>query len=142
MPMASLPSNQLQRSRLRSAKVSDVLPSSLVPPASGRGLESAALLLPGRGPFEAYLAELAAARSDFAEWDGRLLVAPPAPPDEAPAHRLLIVDRYGQVYWTGEALSADELPNAAELTEWFKFLATSCPECGVLDDPTDRDWVP
>ena len=22
-----------------------------------------------------------------------------------------------------------------ELSEWFRFLATACPECGVIDDP-------
>jgi hypothetical protein len=30
----------------------------------------------------------------------------------------------------------------ADLEEWFKFLATMCPECGVLDDPIGRGWTP
>ena len=28
-----------------------------------------------------------------------------------------------------------DLPDAAALEEWFRFLATACPECGVIDDP-------
>ena len=30
---------------------------------------------------------------------------------------------------------ADDLPGVGELSEWFRFLATACPECGVIDDP-------
>lgn len=137
--MASLPSTEHQSSRLRRARVGEVLPSSVVPRSGGRGIQSAAVLLPGVAGLDDYVAGLQACASEFAGWDGRLLVLPPG---RMGAHRLLIVDRYGQVYWTGEAESADDLPVAAELTEWFKFLATACPECGVLDDPTDRDWIP
>ena len=138
--MISLPLAEPQRNRLRTARVGDILPSSVVPRGSGRGIEATAVLLPGEGSLDDYLDQLRAAESDFAEWDGRLLLLPP---DDSPAHRLLIVDRYGQVYWTGEARAADHFPGADELGEWFKFLATACPECGVLDDPaTEREWVP
>jgi hypothetical protein len=50
-------------------------------------------------------------------------------------HRLLIVDRYGQVYSVSNADAAADLPDADALTDWFRFLATACPECGVIDDP-------
>lgn len=137
--MASLPSARISPSRLRTAGVGDVLPSSVVVPASRRGVESAAVLLPGAAPLDDYVAGLRSAEAEFRQWDGRLVIEPP---DGHPQHRLLIVDRYGQVYWTGEAEAADGLLPPDELREWFKFLATACPECGVLDDPTDRDWVP
>jgi len=137
--MASLPSARLVSSRLRTARVGEVLPSSVVVPASRRGVESAAVLLPGAGSLDDYVAGLESAETEFREWDGRVVIEPR---DGLPKHRLLIVDRYGQVYWTGEADAADGLLPPDELREWFKFLATACPECGVLDDPTDRDWVP
>ena len=137
--MASLPSARLVSSRLRTARVGEVLPSSVVVPASRRGVESAAVLLPGAGSLDDYVAALESAETEFRHWDGRVVIEPP---DGLPKHRLLIVDRYGQVYWTGEADAQDGLLPPDELREWFKFLATACPECGVLDDPTDRDWVP
>ena len=71
-------------------------------------------------------------RDDFAGWDGRVVVTDP---DGQPMHRLAVVDRYGQVYSVTDADAATDLPDAAALTEWFRFLATACPECGVLDDP-------
>jgi hypothetical protein len=63
------------------------------------------------------------------------------PSDGGEAHRVVVVDRYGQVY---AVFDGDEevLPDAAALEEWFRFLATACPECGVLDDPIGRGWTP
>ena len=40
----------------------------------------------------------------------------------------IVIDRD---YLLGDAA---DLPDAHELAEWFRFLATACPECGVLDD--------
>jgi hypothetical protein len=57
-------------------------------------------------------------------------------------HRVVILDRYGQVYDVTSAEDAVWLPTAAALEEWFKFLATACPECGVIDDPRPREWTP
>ncbi len=68
----------------------------------------------------------------FADWDGQVIVADP---DGEVAHRLLVVDRYRQVYAVHDSADAGDLPDAHELSEWFRFLATACPECGVLDDP-------
>ena len=53
-----------------------------------------------------------------------------------------MLDRYGQVYAIHDAATTEELPDADALEEWFRFLATACPECGVLDDPIGRGWVP
>lgn len=90
------------------------------------------MLVPGAERADALLADLAARADDFAAWDGRLLVTEP---DGKPSHRLLIVDRYNQVYAVHESADASELPAADALEEWFRFLATACPECGVIDDP-------
>ena len=40
-----------------------------------------------------------------------------------------------QVYALTDADAADDLPDADALADWFRFLATACPECGVIDDP-------
>jgi hypothetical protein len=95
-------------------------------------LEATALLVPGRGGVDAYLAKLTSAAQEFAGWDG---VVSTTDADDEATHRLLVVDRYRQVYAVYEAASPDGLPGASELEEWFRFLATACPECGVIDDP-------
>lgn len=116
----------------RSARVGDILPRRLVDRPRARRLEATALLIPGSGPSADYRSALRAAATDFADWDGQVVVSET---DGAPAHRLLIVDRYRQVYAVHDATDAADLPDAHELSEWFRFLATACPECGVLDDP-------
>lgn len=98
-----------------------------------------AFALPGPTDLTGYAGELDAHRDDFAAWDGRVVVLDP---DGESEHRVVIVDRYGQVYETTDARDADSLPAADALEEWFRFLATACPECGVIDDPRQRDWVP
>ena len=123
---------------VRRVDVGDILPRRLLGGGSRR-IEATALLQPGRRPLDAYVAHLRASTSRFADWDGVLVTLPA---DEEPSQRLLVVDRYGQVYEATDAADASALPNADALVEWFRFLATACPECGVLDDPTDRDWTP
>jgi hypothetical protein len=54
---------------------------------------------------------------------------------------LVIADRYGQIYELAEASAAGELPSAEEIEEWTKFLATQCPECGVIDEPGHGEWA-
>jgi hypothetical protein len=97
-----------------------------------RRLDATALVVPGRADLAEYLAQLEAARPRFAEWDGRIQVAEP---DGEATHRLLVVDRYRQVYAIHDEADASDLPGTHELSEWFRFLATACPECGVIDDP-------
>jgi hypothetical protein len=117
---------------LRTARIGDRLPSSALGRMPARRLDATAVIVPGRSDAAAYLAQLEGHADELAEWDGRLHVAEP---DGATAHRLLVVDRYRQVYAVHDAVTADDLPDPTELREWFRFLATACPECGVLDDP-------
>ena len=124
---------------LRDARTGDILPPATVDVGGARRLDATAFVLPGSGRLDAYLAALSGAERDFAAWDGRVVVLGP---NRAPRHRLVIVDRYGQVYDVVEGADAEVLPSAAALEEWFKFLATACPECGVIDDPRERSWTP
>lgn len=117
----------------RDVSVGDRLPSSVVDRRRARRIEATAVLAPGSQGTDAYLAGLASRRSDFADWDGNFVVLAP---DGEPDHRLLIVDRYRQVYAVHDEADAARLPDADALEEWFRFLATACPECGVIDDPT------
>ena len=117
---------------LRDARVGDLLPPSVVDRRQTRRIDATAILIPGIGTTDGYRHSLAARAEDFASWDGRLEVAEP---DGAADHRLLIVDRYNQVYAVTDAAEAIGLPDADAVEEWFRFLATACPECGVLDDP-------
>jgi peroxiredoxin len=111
-----------------------------------------------------YLSELASAASNFAAWDGRVVVLVPGPAAEASAVRgepelpfavlsdadrrapladgatVVVADRYGHVYSVSEADDSHVLPTPRELEEWLKFLATQCPECGVPDEPGPGDW--
>ena len=119
-------------SDLRSLRVGDRVPSSALGPMPARRLDATALLVPGHGNLVAYRASLAAAVQDFADWDGRVWEADP---DDGAEHRLLVIDRYRQVYAAHDTVDAAALPTVHELSEWFRFLATACPECGVLDDP-------
>jgi hypothetical protein len=111
--------------------VGELLPRRIVDRASARRLEATAILQPGTAPLEAYRSSVEAGTAEFAEWDGRVLILQP---DDEPAHRLLVVDRYRQVYAVHDAADAAELPDVHALSEWFRFLATACPECGVLDE--------
>jgi hypothetical protein len=117
---------------LRRARVGDHLPRRVVDRARARRLDATYILVPGRAPLERYLAGLAAASGELDAWDGRVMVTAP---DGETRHRGLVVDRYGQVYAVTDAADATGLPDADALAEWFRFLATACPECGVLDDP-------
>ena len=119
---------------LRAARVGDRVPADQLGPRPLRRLDATGLVLPGRDgrAIAAYLAALDDAADRFADWDGRVHVAEP---DGEAAHRLLVVDRYRQVYAVHDEVEADALPGVDELSEWFRFLATACPECGVIDDP-------
>ncbi len=124
--------------RLRQARVADLLPDGLIGARSVRRIDATAMVIPGAGGLDDYVATLRAAAGRFGEWDGRVVALPP---DGGPQHRVLVVDRYGQVYAAFDGLESD-LPDAGALEEWFRFLATACPECGVIDDPVGRGWVP
>jgi hypothetical protein len=53
---------------------------------------------------------------------------------------LVIADRYGQIY-SLHIDACDALLAPAEIEEWVKFLATQCPECGVIDEPGHGEWA-
>ena len=118
--------------------MADLLPDGAMSARSARRIDATAVVVPGAGGLDAYIASLDAAADAFGEWDGRLLVLPP---DGEPRHRVVVVDRYGQVYAVFDG-DGEDLPDASALEEWFRFLATACPECGVIDDPVGRGWVP
>jgi hypothetical protein len=54
---------------------------------------------------------------------------------------LLIVDRYGQIYHRASGARAEDLTPVSEIEEWVTFLATQCPECGVIDEPGYGEWA-
>ncbi len=114
----------------RVARVGDLLPR--LSRRRVRRLEATAYLIPGSADVDPYIATLEARADDFAAWDGELIVAEP---DGGRQHRLLIIDRYGQVYAVHDVAELNGLPDADALEEWFRFLSTACPECGVIDDP-------
>jgi hypothetical protein len=116
---------------LRTARVGDHLPPSVVDRSKPRRLEATAIIVPGLGDAGAYVDALASRAADFAAWDGRVVVAEP---DGEATHRLLIVDRYAQVYAVHDEGDVRALPTPHDLEEWFRFLSTACPECGVLDE--------
>lgn len=120
----------------REARVGDLLPLDR---ARARRIDAAAILFPGSTDTSSYTDALAARADDFAAWDGRVIERSP---DGGGTHRLLIVDRYGQVYAVHDAASTADLPDADALAEWFRFLATACPECGVIDDPVAAGPTP
>lgn len=134
-----MPAAVLAATPARSVRIGGRLPTDVIDRVHARRLSATALLLPGAGPIDGYRASLEAAAERLAAWDGRVATLPP---DGSATHRLLVVDRYRQVYQVVDAASVDELPSAGELEEWFKFLATMCPECGVVDDPIGRGWTP
>lgn len=136
LAMANAPRNP---NVLADVRVGDLLPRHLVASSRARRIDAVALIAPGDGDLSAYARGLEAHADDFAAWDGRIAWLRA---DGDPKHRAVIADRYGQVYDVTAASDAADLPSSRELEEWFKFLATACPECGVIDDPLPRDWTP
>jgi len=125
--------------KLRRARVGDLLPRRMVGSGRARRLEATAFVIPGAGDLSGYEQALAARADDFSAWDGILAWLEP---DGEAEHLVAVVDRYGQLYEVTASTDPSALPSADALAEWFRFLATACPECGVIDDPRPRDWVP
>ena len=126
-------------SRIRAARVGDLLTTDDLAHGRTRRLEATAFVHPGAEGLAGYIAELERHGDDFAAWDGRVVSLPA---DGERDHQVTIADRYGQVYETISGADAASLPGPDALEDWFRFLATACPECGVLDDPRERAWVP
>ena len=124
--------------QIREARVGDLVKAAGAGRVA-RGLEATAIVVPGASGLGAYADGVESRGADLASWDGRVVVLPG---DGEPEHLVAIVDRYGQVYEKTSTPNVASLPDPDALEEWFKFLATACPECGVIDDPRERDWVP
>lgn len=120
-------------------RVGDVLPRRVMRSDRSRRIDSVAFVIPGRDGLTDYFRELDEHAAEFADWDGRVARLDA---DVGPTHRVVIADRYGQVYDVTVAADPADLPTSPALREWFKFLATACPECGVIDDPRSRSWTP
>ena len=69
------------------------------------------------GGCEDYLRMLADMDEEFQLWEARLIVL------RADRDRVVVADRYGQVFYTDDALTAPR-----QLAEWLKYLGTLCPE--------------
>ena len=61
------------------------------------------------------------------------------PPEDS---ALIIADRWGEIYFAQHTRTFTDLPTAKEIEEWTRFLATQCPECGVIDEPGHGEWSP
>ena len=122
----------MDRKAFRLARVGDRLPARVIDRRRARRLDATAVVVPGSGDIADYCAALEARAADFADWDGDVVVTDSDPDRSC---RVLVVDRYGQVYALHESAEPSGLPDADALLEWFRFLSTACPECGVLDDP-------
>jgi hypothetical protein len=133
------PALPMPPSMLRRTRVGDLVPRRMVGSGRARRLEATAFVLPGPGDLGDYARRLVERADDFAAWDGQVAWLEA---DGDPDHLVAVVDRYGQVYEVTATPDTAALPSPDALEEWFRFLATACPECGVLDDPRPRDWVP
>lgn len=53
--------------------------------------------------------------------------------------RIVVADRWGQVWQTAAAGDDHSLLDVADVVETTKFMAPQCPECETLDQPVG-DW--
>ncbi|HSL72589.1 MAG TPA: hypothetical protein VK864_20230 [Longimicrobiales bacterium] len=110
---------------------------------------------------EAYIAAVEAHLADLRDWYGRPLLVTEravrqgalpcvqAGPDVwqeigigPHPMALIIADRWGVVYHAVATQAMTDLPGPDEIEEWVRFLATQCPECGVIDEPGYGEWAP
>jgi len=56
---------------------------------------------------------------------------------------VFVADRWGILYHVARSPETDALLGVGEIEEWLRYLATQCPECGVIDEPIpSRGWNP
>ena len=55
---------------------------------------------------------------------------------------LIITDRWSVVYVARRGRAITDLPPVPEVEDWLRYLATQCPECGVIDEPGYGEWAP
>jgi hypothetical protein len=95
---------------------------------------------------------------DLRDWYGRPLIITERPVSETALPRavatredwdgfgvddsaLMIADRWGIVYFAKGTTTFDDLPPLDDVVEWARYLATQCPECGVIDEPGYGEWA-
>lgn len=54
---------------------------------------------------------------------------------------LLVADEWGVLYAAERSSDPGRLPDAGEISDWLRFIATQCPECGVPDEPGRGEWA-
>jgi hypothetical protein len=93
-------------------------------------------------PCARYARRLQEAISAFAAWDGQLVLALPdradheatvagtstVPDTFGGAPRIVVADRFGQIFHVEEGGPAHQLSEPRALEDWLRFLATQCPE--------------
>jgi hypothetical protein len=93
-----------------------------------------------------YVNQIASASSEFDVWDGRLVIAVLHDSESLrlqfgtvwsdtkgllasnDAARVIVADRYGQIFYVCDAAEGHAFPSVRQLEEWLKFLGTLCPE--------------
>lgn len=53
---------------------------------------------------------------------------------------VLIADEWGMIYAAECSPDVTGLPDVEEISDWLRFIATQCPECGVPDEPGRGEW--
>jgi hypothetical protein len=76
----------------------------------------------------AYATSLSVLEADLAAYDAFLLVTTTRV-QGVPSPGVVVVDRWGEVYYVQEADRAAGLPAPQELIDWLQFVRNECPEC-------------
>ena len=106
-----------------------------------------------------YIAQLEAHLSEFRAWDTRLIVitekesiesgleTASTSPEKwhtlgiaAGKSALIIADRWGEVYFAQQTETFADMLSPEQVEEWVRYLATQCPECGVIDESGRGEW--
>lgn len=141
---------------LRLPSASGGAPIPLVPPGGRRVPIILAVHDAGCADCRAFARALAAADAELREWDAHVVFVVPGDVDEAArfadgeslpfavvadeARRVwtrmgmegaaaIVADPWGEVRMRHVAGSGHDLPAAAELVDWARFVAMQCPEC-------------
>lgn len=138
---------------LAGADLHDTATSTRVSMRSGRGPRVVVVVhSSGCTGCRTYVDQLAAASQAFSEWGGRLSVVAYESEEQASTLRtderahvqvlsdpdatlgaeaaaVLLADEWGEVHYAVHGVTDHALPDAAEITEWLRFISIHCPEC-------------
>jgi hypothetical protein len=81
-----------------------------------------------------YIAHLADHREELTAHDTALVIwsadgSGSARPPDVPVPSVLLADRFGEIYHVETAPAEADLPSAAALIEWLRYMQSQCPEC-------------